>query len=207
MLHVQLLPITPHNSKSSKISVFFDTSRITGLFIRQNCEKQGKCDECVGEMLFNCGCGNWRCATPVSRSTWFRHKMAMTLAARADQSNNQVDEPLPVESAPLAEEDQPDDDHPEVCNILSKILILVTNIMGYLYSCNISQQTLYPSTQILVYVSNPKTPNTYLRISHTSMTTISTTRMLISNLGPKGGTTWCTSQTVSTPISHWVSSC
>ena len=56
--------------------------------------------------MYICKCGHWRCAGTVSRSTWYRHKLAMILQARVDVDNNVIDEPLPVEDAPLeAEED------------------------------------------------------------------------------------------------------
>ena len=49
------------------------------------------------EEMFNCDCGHYKCAKPVSRSTWFRHKLASVLKSASILDDVQDTDPLPVE--------------------------------------------------------------------------------------------------------------
>jgi hypothetical protein len=69
--------------------------------------------------MYICNCGHRRCSTPVSRSTWYRHKLAMVLRNRVDLFDIQIAEPLPVEDAPVhgeEEQHQPDLEQQDVNN-------------------------------------------------------------------------------------------
>jgi hypothetical protein len=69
--------------------------------------------------MYTCNCGYPRCNKPVSRSTWYRHKLAMVLRNQLDLDSNQIAEPLPVEDAPVQgheEHQQPDLEQQEVKN-------------------------------------------------------------------------------------------
>ncbi len=71
--------------------------------------------------MYNCDCGHWRCSTPVSRSTWYRHKMARILQNHLDPNELPVTEPLPVEEAAEHKEDV----HQQVDVEENKVRILV----------------------------------------------------------------------------------
>lgn len=53
---------------------------------------------------YRCDCGNYRCATTVSRRTWFRHRMAQVLDDQLAAGVADDDTPLPVEGAPPPDE-------------------------------------------------------------------------------------------------------
>lgn len=65
----------------------------------------------------HCDCGHWRCKRLVSRRCWFRHKVARIVQDQLEDDGYAMDDPLPVEEAPEAEENvAPMDDleEPEV---------------------------------------------------------------------------------------------
>jgi hypothetical protein len=62
--------------------------------------------------MFKCECGHHRCRKLVSRSTWFRHKLAGVLQGQVDQEHSRIEDPLPVEAAPPQEEDEEDEAGP-----------------------------------------------------------------------------------------------
>jgi hypothetical protein len=88
--------------------------------------------------MYRCGCGLLRCTkTLVSRSTWFRHRMAQILRVHNTAGIYDNNEPLPVEDAPPPDEDveqkAPDSD-PEVhmfhnYTICVRIFRVQTNIL------------------------------------------------------------------------------
>jgi hypothetical protein len=78
--------------------------------------------------MYNCECGHYRCSKPVSRRTWYRHKLAMILGNQQDLEDNQIPAPLPVESAPLPDEDDVHQDQPD----FSEVQIL-GYLLGYLH--------------------------------------------------------------------------
>jgi hypothetical protein len=88
--------------------------------------------------MYRCGCGLLRCTkTLVSRSTWFRHRMAQILRVHNTAGTYDNNEPLPVEDAPPPDEDvaqeAPDSD-PEVhmfqkYTICVRIFRVQTNIL------------------------------------------------------------------------------
>ena len=73
--------------------------------------------------MYTCDCGHWRCAQPVSRSTWFRHKMAKIMQAQMDVEDLPSADPLPVEDAPECDPQMDIPMDPEVKN--------PNNILGY----------------------------------------------------------------------------
>jgi hypothetical protein len=54
--------------------------------------------------MMTCDCGHWRCAQLVSRRSWFRHKVARIVQDQLEDDGYALDDPLPVEEAPEAEE-------------------------------------------------------------------------------------------------------
>ena len=64
--------------------------------------------------MFICGCGHHRCKRLVSRSTWYRHKLAAILRNPIAVDDTAVTEPLPVEEATHQEEHPVDPAHDEV---------------------------------------------------------------------------------------------
>ena len=74
-------------------------------------------------VLYHCDCGNWRCKKPggVSKSTWYRHKLASIVQDQSELDDIEFTEPLPVEDASDQGESDPqhaDLEQPEV-NILT----------------------------------------------------------------------------------------
>jgi len=59
----------------------------------------------AGQNMYHCKCGHHRCKKYVSRSTWYRHKLASILQQHVDLDDEAYAEPLPVEEAAQAEED------------------------------------------------------------------------------------------------------
>jgi hypothetical protein len=54
--------------------------------------------------MYKCDCGGSRCTRLVSRSTWFRHRLARALQNEPVHEDIEISEPLPVEEAPSQEE-------------------------------------------------------------------------------------------------------
>ena len=79
-------------------------------------------------MVYNCDCGHRRCPGQVSRSTWFRHRLAAVLGKQSDVVESPVIEPLPVEEAAHQAADPVDHPGDEVHNT-TKILTYPTKIL------------------------------------------------------------------------------
>jgi hypothetical protein len=77
--------------------------------------------------MYKCDCGHWRCATVVSRRTWFRHKMQTILRNQLEEESAELTEPMPVEDAyqPAEEPDHAEDPvYPEVKSPMIFLCIL-----------------------------------------------------------------------------------
>ena len=89
--------------------------------------------------MYRCPCGSNRCNTPVSKSTFYKHKLDQILNEHHNDDNFENNDPLPVEAAEPPVEDvehseQPPD--PEVCLQIFPVkplsfLLLVKNSLEF----------------------------------------------------------------------------
>ena len=55
--------------------------------------------------MYRCPCGSQRCRTPVSKSTFYKHRLDHILNEHHNEDNFENDDPLPVEAADPPVED------------------------------------------------------------------------------------------------------